>query len=78
MATFTLRTYRKNRSGGLAQLHVKNKSVEIHKSPEAGDRHCRLLDLYISKLPEEAVEKDLFYVRPMEKTNKPLQTSPYV
>ena len=65
----------KNRSGGLAQLHVKNKSVEIHESPEAGDCcHCRLLDLYISKLPAEAVEKDLFYVRPMEKTNKQAPT----
>ena len=61
----------KNRSGGLAQLHIKNKSVQIHENPEAGDRcHCRLLDLYISKLPPEAVEKDLFYVRPMEKVNK--------
>lgn len=61
----------KNRSGGLAQLHIKNKSVEIHENPEAGNRcHCRLLDLYISKLPTEAVEKDLFYVCPMEKVNK--------
>jgi hypothetical protein len=52
----------------LAQLHIKNKSVEIHENPEAGDR-C-LLDLYISKLPPEAVEKDLFYVRPMKTVNK--------
>ena len=57
----------KNRSGGLAQLHIKNKSVEIHENPEAGDRyHCRLLDLCSSKIPPEAVEKDLFYVHPME------------
>ena len=42
----------KNLSGGLAQLHVKNKSVEIRENPEAGDcYHCHLLDLYISKLP---------------------------
>ena len=55
----------------MAQLHIKNKSVQIHENPEAGDRcHCRLLDLYISKLPPEAVEKDLFHVRPMEKVNK--------
>ena len=70
----------KNRSGGLAQLHVKtcqNMSVEIHNYPEAGDHchcHCRLLDLYISKLPPEAIEKDLFYVRPMEKVNKRVRT----
>ena len=60
----------KNRSGGLAQLHVKNKCVEIFRNPEAGDRcHCRVLDLYISKLPSEAKDKDLFYVRPMDKIN---------
>ncbi len=57
----------KNRSGGLAQLRIKNKTVEIFANAEAGDRcHCRLLDLYISKLPMEATEKDLFYVRPVE------------
>ena len=61
----------KNRSGGLAQVHVENKCVEIYRNPEAGDRcHCRVLDLYISKLPPEAKEKDLFYVRPMEKLSK--------
>ena len=53
----------KNRAGGLAQLYIKNKTVEIHRNPEAGDRcHCSLLDLYISKMPREAKEKDLFYV----------------
>ncbi len=57
----------KNRSGGLAQLRIKNKTVEIFANAEAGDRcHCRLLDLYINKLPIEATEKDLFYVRPVE------------
>ena len=65
----------KNRSGGLAQLHLKNKCVEIYRNPEAGDRcHCRILDLYISKLPSEAKDKDLFYVRPMEKTNSSTPT----
>ena len=57
----------KNRSGGLAQLRVKNKAVDILENPEAGNRcHCRLLDLYIEKLPSEAIEKDLFYCRPIE------------
>ena len=65
----------KNRSGGLAQLHLKNKCVEIYRNLEAGDRcHCRILDLYISKLPSEAKDKDLFYVRPMEKTNSSIPT----
>lgn len=47
--------------------------VQINANPQAGDRcHCKLLDLYISKLPAEAKEKDIFYVRPMEKLNKNL------
>jgi hypothetical protein len=61
----------KNRAGGVAQLRVKNKRVQICENPEAGDRcHCKILDLYISRLPAEAKEKDIFYVRPMEKVNK--------
>ena len=61
----------KNRSGGLAQLRVKNKSVEIYETSQSGDRcHCHLLDLYISKLPIKAKKKDLFYVRPIDKLNK--------
>ena len=51
--------HNKNRSGGVAQLRVKNKIVEIFKNLEAGDRcHCRLLDLYISKLPIGAKKKE--------------------
>ena len=47
---------------------MKNKCVEILENPEAGDRcPCRLLDHYISKLPVEAKDKDLFYVHPVEK-----------
>ena len=57
----------KNRQGGLGQLHLKNKSVEIYANRDAGDRcHCALLDRHISKLPKEAKSKDLFYVRPLE------------
>ena len=37
----------KNRQGGVSQLKLKNKSVEILENNKAGDRcHCRLLDLY--------------------------------
>ena len=61
----------KNRQGGLGQLRMKNKSVEIIANRDAGDRcHCMLLDLYISKLPDEAKSKDLFYVRPLEQTKE--------
>ena len=47
------------RSGGLAQLHLKNKSVDVYRNPEAGDRcHCRILDVYISKLPQAAKDSN--------------------
>ena len=58
----------KNRSGGLAQLKLKSKSVFIAEVPEAGERcHCSLLDKYLSKLPKKAIEADLFYVRPLDR-----------
>ena len=65
----------KNRAGGLAQLRVKNKSVSIFAVPEAGNRcHVFLLDLYITKLPKQAFEQDVFYLQPLSKgSNKPGQ-----
>ena len=58
----------KNRNGSFKQLHVSSKVVPVYSCPEAGQRcPVYLLDLYISKLPEEAKEKDLVYVRPLEK-----------
>ena len=55
----------KNRSGGLVQIRVKNKVVPIVSVPEAGSRcHVFLLDKYFSKLPPEAIAKDVFYVKP--------------
>ena len=65
----------KNRQGGVSQLKLKNKSVEILENHEAGD--CRLLDLYISKLPEEAKTKDLFYLRPLEETGSVKEIKPW-
>ena len=63
----------KNRQGGISQLTLKNNCIEIVQNKEAGDHyHCKLLDAYISKLPEKAKTKDLFYVRPLEEV-KPLQ-----
>ena len=57
----------KNRNGTFKQLHVKEKEVPIYACPEAGDRcPVYLLDMYISKLPPEAVEKDIFYLRPLD------------
>ena len=42
------------------------KARSIYACPDAGDRcHVSLLDLYLSKLPQEAIQKDIFYVRPL-------------
>ena len=58
----------KNRAGGLAQLRVENKCVQVLRNEDAGAHcHCHLLDVYMSKLPAEAKAKDIFYVRPLEK-----------
>ncbi len=65
----------KNRAGGIAQLRLENKVVDIVASDEATDRcHCRLLDQYISKLPEKAKSQDLFYVRPIDTSTGELRT----
>ena len=50
----------KNRNGGFFQLYVDNKSVKIHKNKDAGER-CLvyLLDLYPSKIPQRAKDKDI-------------------
>ena len=61
----------KNRSGGLAQLRVKNKSVTIYSVSEAGDRcHVSVLDLYFSKLPKEAIERNVFYLQPVSNVKR--------
>ena len=56
----------KNRQGGLAQLKLEHKNVSIIANKDVGCRcHVHLLDRYISKLPLDAVEKDIFYCRPL-------------
>ena len=70
----------KNRNGTFKQLRVKSKVVPLFPCTEAGPRCLvRILDKYISKLPREAKEKDLFYVRPLQKVtdnaDKPWYTS---
>ena len=48
------------------EMHIHNKVVPIYSSPKAGERcHVRILDLYLSKLPRDAAEKDIFYLRPL-------------
>ena len=55
----------KNRSGGLQQLHLQNKSVPCLAIPENRPR-CLvyLLDLYLSRLPPFSFKEDIFYCRP--------------
>uniref|UniRef100_A0A1X7TUJ9 ZMYM2-like/QRICH1 C-terminal domain-containing protein n=1 Tax=Amphimedon queenslandica TaxID=400682 RepID=A0A1X7TUJ9_AMPQE len=68
----------KNRSGGLGQLHIENKVVHHFEVPEAGSRdYVKILDLYLSKLPKEAIAKDNFYVCPVSvlQEGKPWFTS---
>jgi len=61
----------KNRNGGFFQLDVDNKSVSIFRNEEAGER-CLvfLLDTYLKRLPQGAIQKDLFYCRPLEHFGK--------
>ena len=58
----------KNRNGGFFQLYVGNKSVEIHKNKDAGEQ-CLvyLLHLYLSKIPQRAKDKDIFYCKLLQK-----------
>ena len=57
----------KNRPGGNKQLNLENKVVCFYSQPSLGERCHVLLKLYISKLLEESVKKDLFYCRPLKK-----------
>ena len=57
----------KNNPGGLqdVQINARNKVVPIHRNPSVGPRcHVRLIDLYISKIPTEAMQHDYFYLKP--------------
>lgn len=59
----------KNRKGGVAQMRVEHKTVVSIADPEAGSRcHVYLLDKYMEKLPLQAIEKDIFYCRPLPTT----------
>ena len=57
--------YSKNRAGGFNQLSVPNKVVHQYQNFEAGERcHVNVLDKYLSKLPPNARDKHIFYLRP--------------
>ena len=60
----------KNRSGGFTDLRLENKVVPILANGDTGIRcHVKQLDVYFSKLPSQARELDVFYLRPL--TNAP-------
>ena len=45
-------------------MRIENKVVPIYANSEAGDRcHVRQLDVYLSKIPDQARELDIFYLR---------------
>ena len=49
-------------------MRVENKVVPSYAVPEAGERcHVALLDLYLSKIPSDALQKDNFYLCPLQK-----------
>ena len=55
----------KNRSGGRKQLNLDNKTVHQY-AHELGNRcHVYLHKLYISKLAPAAIDKDIFYCKPL-------------
>ena len=59
----------KNRNGGIGQVRQENKCVHCYSVPDKAPQ-CLvfLLDLYFSKLPKYAFEKDILYCRPKTKT----------
>ena len=60
--------------GGMASLNQENKIV--HQYEVDSERcHVKILDLYLNKLPPpDAIEKDVFYLRPLpEPPSNPLQ-----
>ena len=61
----------KNQGGGLLQLDVSHKIVHQFENSDLGERcHVFLLDKYLAKLPESAIEQDIFYLRPLAKITK--------
>ena len=59
----------KTSNGTFKKLHVANKTVPVFACPEAGERcPVHILDLYLSKLPQAAIENDVFFVKALENT----------
>ena len=55
----------KNCQGGVHQLHLENKSVTHYTNENLGERcFVHLYELHTSKLPQDAISKDLSYCKP--------------
>ena len=69
----------KNRPGGVDRVKLDHKSVRIVANSSVGER-CPvfILDKYISKLPNPAIEKELFYCRPLPSIPKVVNDPWYV
>ena len=47
-------------------MRLEKKCVPIFEQKDVSERcHVRLLDLYMSKLPKDAIEEDIFYACPL-------------
>ena len=58
----------KHHQGLVHQVHLDNKVIRHYANSALGERcFVRLLELYVSKLPELAKKRDIFYCKP--KTN---------
>ena len=61
----------KTSNGTFKKLHVANKIVPVFACPEAGERcPVHILDLYLNKLPQAAIEIDVFFVKALENTTE--------
>ena len=65
---FYMENMSKTNSGTFKKLHISTKVVPVFACPQAGER-CTvyLLDLNLSKLPQEAFTQDAFYLCSLEK-----------
>ena len=55
----------KNRQGGFGMLNMQNKVVKQYKNAKPDRCHVRILDKYLSLLPEGAKANDIFYLGPL-------------
>lgn len=61
----------KNRTGSCHQVHLDNKEVVHYANASLGDRcFVSMVEMYLSKLPQKAIEKDLFYCKPAKNFEK--------